>query len=117
MNILFILNGAPYGSEASYNALRLAGALSKREGNVVRVYLMGDAASTAKSGQKLAANHGNLEAMLHVLVQADTKNIAACGSCLDARGLNTEDLTHGVHRGSLEELADWTEWSDKVLVF
>ena len=29
---LFILNDAPYGTERSYNGLRLAGALSKREG-------------------------------------------------------------------------------------
>lgn len=117
MNILFILNGAPYGSEATYNGLRLAGALSKRPGNVIRLYLMGDSVGTAKSGQKLAANHGNLEAMLHVVAQSSDSSLAACGSCLDARGLAKEDLTQGVHRGSLEELADWTEWSDKILVF
>jgi uncharacterized protein involved in oxidation of intracellular sulfur len=29
---LFILNDAPYGTERSYNGVRLAGALSKREG-------------------------------------------------------------------------------------
>jgi hypothetical protein len=33
---LFVLNDQPYGSERSYNALRLAGALSKREGEHVR---------------------------------------------------------------------------------
>ena len=31
----FILNDPPYGSERSYNALRLAAALSKREGEKV----------------------------------------------------------------------------------
>ncbi len=35
---LFILNEAPYGSERSYNALRLAGALGAREGQEVRVF-------------------------------------------------------------------------------
>jgi sulfur relay (sulfurtransferase) complex TusBCD TusD component (DsrE family) len=29
---LFILNDAPYGTERSYNGLRLAGALSERKG-------------------------------------------------------------------------------------
>ena len=29
---LFILNDAPYGTERSYNGVRLGGALSKREG-------------------------------------------------------------------------------------
>jgi uncharacterized protein involved in oxidation of intracellular sulfur len=33
---LFILNDPPYGSERCYNALRLAGTLSKREGEDVR---------------------------------------------------------------------------------
>ena len=33
---LFILNDGPYGTERSYNALRLAGALAKREGEEVR---------------------------------------------------------------------------------
>ena len=33
---LFILNDPPYGTERSYNALRLAGSLSKRD--VVAVY-------------------------------------------------------------------------------
>ena len=31
-NTLFILNDPPYGTERSYNALRLAGSLSTREG-------------------------------------------------------------------------------------
>jgi uncharacterized protein involved in oxidation of intracellular sulfur len=31
MKALFILNGPPYGSELTYNALRLANALAKRE--------------------------------------------------------------------------------------
>ena len=29
---LFILNDPPYGTERSFNALRLAGSLSRREG-------------------------------------------------------------------------------------
>lgn len=48
---LFILNDAPYGSERSYNALRLANWLVKAEGEQVRVFLMGDAAACAKAGQ------------------------------------------------------------------
>lgn len=62
---------------------------------------MGDSVGTAKSGQKLAVNHGNLEAMLHVVAHASDSQVAACGSCLDARGLTAEDLTQGVHLGSL----------------
>ncbi len=50
---LFILNDPPYGTERSYNALRLAGALSKRDGEDVKVFLVGDAASCAKKDQKV----------------------------------------------------------------
>lgn len=49
MKALFILNGAPYGDERTYNGLRLAGALAKREGNEVRVFLMGDAATASNT--------------------------------------------------------------------
>ena len=45
MNTLFILNDPPYGTERSRNGLRLAGAVAKREGETVRVFLMGDAAA------------------------------------------------------------------------
>lgn len=50
---LFILNDPPYGTERSYNALRLAGALSKREGEAVKIFLIGDAAGCAKKNQKV----------------------------------------------------------------
>ena len=52
MKTLFILNNAPYGNELSYNALRLPGSLSKVESEEGRVFLMGDAAACAKSGQR-----------------------------------------------------------------
>jgi len=49
-NTLFILNDAPYGTERSYNALRLATSLAKNEAETVHVFLMGDAAACARSG-------------------------------------------------------------------
>ena len=50
---LFILNDPPYGTERSYNALRLAGSLARREGEKVRLFLIGDAAACAKAGQRV----------------------------------------------------------------
>jgi uncharacterized protein involved in oxidation of intracellular sulfur len=35
---LFILNAPPYGTERSYNGLRLAGSLPKQEGQQIRVF-------------------------------------------------------------------------------
>ena len=41
MKTLFIINDAPYGSERSYNGLRLARSLSKAEGQSGRAALRG----------------------------------------------------------------------------
>jgi sulfur relay (sulfurtransferase) DsrF/TusC family protein len=55
MKTFFILNDAPYGTDRCCNALRLAGALSKRKGEDVRIFLLGDAAGCARVNQKLTA--------------------------------------------------------------
>ena len=38
MKSLFVLNDPPYGTERSYNALRLAGSLARAQGEEVRLY-------------------------------------------------------------------------------
>ena len=40
-----------------------------------------------------------------------------CGTCLDARGIGGDHLTKGARRSTLDELADWTTWADKVVTF
>jgi uncharacterized protein involved in oxidation of intracellular sulfur len=116
MKTLFVLNDPPYGTERSYNGLRLAGALAKREAEAVRVFLLGDAAACAKGGQKVPQGYYNLGRMLQVVAQ-HRGEIGVCGSCMDARGLQDADLVQGSRRSTLEELTDWTLWADKVLVF
>jgi uncharacterized protein involved in oxidation of intracellular sulfur len=116
MKTLFILNDPPYGTERSYDGLRLAGALAKRDGEVVKVFLMGDAAGCAKRGQKVPQGYYNLSRMLQVVAQ-NRGEVGVCGSCMEARGLQDADLVQGSHRSTLEELTDWTLWADRVLVF
>ncbi len=113
---LFILNDQPYGTERSYNGLRLAGALAKRDGEDVKVFLMGDAASCAKHGQKVPPGFYNIELMLHHVAKRGGE-IGVCAGCMDARGLADADLTEGARRSSLEELADWVQWANATLVF
>lgn len=113
---LFILNDGPYGNERSYNALRLAGALARRDGEDVKVFLMGDAAGCAKTGQKVPAGYYNLELMLH-RVSRHAGEVGVCATCMDARGIADGELTEGTRRSTLEELADWTLWADRALVF
>ena len=113
---LFILNDPPYGTERSYNALRLAGSLSKREGEEVKIFLIGDAASCAKAAQKVPQGYYNVEIMLRGASHHGAE-IGVCGTCMDARGLAESDLSAGTKRSSLEQLAEWTSWADKTLVF
>ncbi|MBI6546869.1 MAG: DsrE family protein [Cyanobacteria bacterium NC_groundwater_1444_Ag_S-0.65um_54_12] len=116
MKNLFILNDQPYGTERSYNGLRLAGSLAKTEGEEIKVFLIGDAASCAKAGQKVPNGYYNLEVMLRGAIRRNAE-VGVCGSCMDARGLGDPDLVEGAHRSSLEELTSWTVWADRVLVF
>jgi len=116
LKTLFILNDAPYGSERTYNGVRLAAALARQEGNEVLVFLIGDAVSAAHRQQKVPGGYYNLEVMLGSIV-SHTGVIGVCGTCMDARGIKEEDLFAGAHRSNLEELAQWTTGADKVLVF
>jgi uncharacterized protein involved in oxidation of intracellular sulfur len=116
MKTLFILNDPPYGTERSYNALRLAGALVKREGEQVRVFLIGDAAACAKHNQKVPQGYYNLEVMLGAVTRR-AGEVGVCGSCMDARGIANEDLAPSTRRSSMDELTDWTLWADRVVTF
>ena len=116
MKTLFILNDPPYGTERSYNGLRLASALAKREGEQVHVFLIGDAAACAKRNQKVPQGYYNLEVMLGAVTRRRGE-VGVCGSCMDARGITDEDLVPGTRRSSMEELADWTLWADRVVAF
>jgi uncharacterized protein involved in oxidation of intracellular sulfur len=113
---LFILNDPPYGTERSYNGLRLANALSKRDAEQVRVFLMGDGAACAHAHQKVPSGHYNIEVMLKTFA-VQGGEIGVCSTCMDARGISDAELVEGTRRSSLNELASWTSEADEVLVF
>lgn len=115
--ILFIVNDPPYGTERAYNALRLAlNVLKKEPSTELRMFLVGDGASCAKSGQSVPQGYYNVETMLKALVRRGGI-VGVCGTCMDARGLKDTDLVEGTRRSSLDEMTEWTGWADKVLVF
>lgn len=116
MRYLFVLNDPPYGTERSYNALRLANALLKGEGTAVAMFLLGDAAACAVSGQTTPNGYYNLERMFKGIVAKGGK-IGVCGSCMEARGICPEALVEGAHKSTMDELAAWTCEADKVIVF
>ncbi len=115
--ILFVLNDPPYGSEHTYNALRLAVSLSKeKEDLTLRMFLQGDAASAAKTGQEAPKGYYNVERMLRSVARRGGV-VGVCGTCMDARGISAGELTEGAVRSSLDELTKWTLWADKVISF
>ena len=116
MNALFIINDPPYGTERAYNALRLAYSLVQRDGEAVRVFLIGDAASCAKREQNVPNGYYNLERMLSAIARRGGE-VGVCGSCMDARGLTDAELSEGAGRSSMEQLTDWTLAADRVLTF
>lgn len=116
MKYLIILNDPPYGTERSYNGLRLANSLAKQAETSVSVFLMGDAAACAVAGQSTPNGYYNMERMLMGLA-AKGARIGICGSCMDARGIGPESITAGTKRSSMDELTAWTQEADKVVVF
>jgi uncharacterized protein involved in oxidation of intracellular sulfur len=116
MNVLMIINGAAYGADATYNAVRLAAALAKREDVTVRVFLMGDGVTVAMKNQKTPDGYYRLDRMISI-VPRNGGQILCCGTCMDARGISEEMLTEQAVRSTMEELATLTLAADKVLVF
>lgn len=116
MKTLFVLNDPPYGTERSYNGFRLAQVLAKHEGNEIHLFLLGDAALCGKAGQKVPQGNYNIEFFAQSILRGGGE-IGACGVCLEARGIKDEELILGVQHSTLEQLAEWTMWADKVLVF
>ena len=117
MQILLILNDAPYGTERCYNGLRLALALIKSEPTAaITIFLMADAVVAAKTGQKTPDGYYNVERMLKGVVVGKGQ-ILLCGTCMDARGLADAEMMAGARRSNMAELASMTLAVDKVLVF
>jgi uncharacterized protein involved in oxidation of intracellular sulfur len=116
MKFLLTLNDPPYGTERSYNALRLARNLLLKEEGELRVFLLGDAAACAKAGQKVPQGYYNIGDMLGAVGRRGAE-VGVCGTCMDARGIVDTELVQGAHRSTLDELTEWSAWADKLLVF
>ncbi|HQU69694.1 MAG TPA: DsrE family protein [Albidovulum sp.] len=117
MKHLPILDDPPCGTERSYNGLRLAIALPKYDpAALVTVILMADAVVCAKAGQKTPGGFYNLERMPGRVPSAEGR-VMLCGTCMDARGLTQDEIIPGAARSTMDELAQATIATGKVLVF
>ena len=116
MRPLIIINDAPYGSEKPYNALRLARALTDHTDEPVHVFLFGNAVGCAVAGQDTPDGYYKLDRMLRSVARKGGV-IGCCSECMNARGINDEQLIDEAHRSSMDELTKWTASADRVLTF
>ncbi len=117
MQVLFVLNEPPYGTERCYNALRLAAAFVRNDpSTTITIFLLADAVLCAKQGQKTPDGYYNVERMMKRFT-IDNHRLLLCGTCMDARGLSEAELMAGAKRSSMDELAAATVAADKVLNF
>jgi uncharacterized protein involved in oxidation of intracellular sulfur len=111
---LFIFNDSPHGSQRAYNGLRLAAALARK--TEVRVFLLGDGVVCGLGGLTPAHADYHPQEMLKQIASTGAA-LAACGTCMEARGIASESLIPEVRRSTLDELVVWTQDADRVLSF
>lgn len=115
--LLFILNDAPYGSEKTFNALRLALNLKEEyeEAAQIRLFLMSDAVTAALRRQAPAEGY-DIQQMLEILL-AQGAEVKLCKTCSDARGISELPLIEGAEIGTLLDLSAWTMEASNILTF
>jgi len=117
MNILIVINDAPYGTEKAYNALRIAMTLQKEHDDVnVQIFLLADAVGCAIPGQKTPNGFYNIERMLQSVISKNGR-VKACGGCSEARGIAGIQFIEGVELSNMKEFTQWIYEADKVLTF
>jgi uncharacterized protein involved in oxidation of intracellular sulfur len=117
MNILIVINDAPYGSEKAYNALRIALSLQKEHDDVdVHIFLLADGVGCALPGQKTPNGYYNIERMLKAVIKKNGK-VKACGGCSEARGIAGLEFIEGVELSNMKEFSQWIVEATNVLTF
>lgn len=115
--LLFILNQSPYGTEQSFNGLRLAINLQEEYGEqvAIKLFCFSDGVLAGLAGQ--APKEGvNIQQVMEILI-AQGAEVKLCTTCTTARGISHFPLIEGVSLGTLDDVAKWTIWADKVLTF
>lgn len=117
MNILIVINDAPYGTENAYNAFRLANQIIKDYPDEhIEIFLLADAVMCGFADQETPDGYYNIGRMIRFFVSKGGV-IKTCGTCMDARGIKETMFLKGVKRSNLKEFARLTAESDKVLTF
>lgn len=115
--LLFILNESPYGTEKTFNALRLAVNLQEEYGKDVRIkaFFFSDSVLSGLAGQE-PKEGTNIGQILEIFV-AQGGEAKLCTTCTKARGITHLPLIESITLGTLDDAAAWILWADKVINF
>ena len=105
-----IITKAPYGQEKPFTALRFAQASFQHE---VNIFLVEDGVYVAKRGQQ---SDLRIEDMLNDAIKSGV-NVKLCGACSKSRGVSQKEIVEGAEFGTMNDLVNWVDSSDKVLMF
>jgi len=115
---LFIFNHQPYdGSDATWNALRLAKAMHQK-GESIKIFLMSDSVDMARDVTSKPEHYEyDLVQMLKELYENGVP-LKVCGTCMTRCGIykNQPYFSDDIG-GTMDILSDWTMEADKVLTF
>jgi uncharacterized protein involved in oxidation of intracellular sulfur len=118
MKVLIILNREPYDStDVTWNALRLADKLVDG-GNEVRLFLMNGAVDLARDACRPPEGYDqDLSKQLKALI-ARAVPVKVCGTCMARCGIyKNHPYFEGAEKSTMQQLAEWTVNSDRVLTF
>lgn len=115
MNTLFVFTEPPLGPGASFDALCEARVRVQAQGQVVKVFLSGDAARCAPAGQD-DARYGEVQRLLESVTR-NGGQVGVCARCMDSRGIDPATLAPGLRSSSFYEFWEWTEWANEIVAF
>jgi sulfur relay (sulfurtransferase) complex TusBCD TusD component (DsrE family) len=109
---IMLTTGAMMGTGA-YKATKLAEA-AMRKGHRVNLFCYGEGITALKKGQA-PKRFANVEDMLADLIGKGL-NVAACQTCLKARGYTADDLIDGAIFGGLSmQFIEYANRSDRII--
>jgi len=111
---IFVGTGA-YTVERPYTALRFA-YTALLDGNAVKMFFFEDGVFALKKNQN-PTNVYNVGEWITQCLEEDNIEIAACGVCMKARGVDGSELMDEIQTGTMEMAVEWTKLSDKQLFF
>lgn len=114
-NIMIFIGQGPYTHERAFTALRFA-YTALVDNNKVRIFFYEDGIFNLKKNQA-PANIYNIQEWVQKCLDEEGCEIAACGVCMKARGVDISELMNKIKTGTMELALAWVKESDKQLCF